>query len=247
MIQDHVHARSPGDLTRPRGDVGLAVVGDEVGADVEGSLALGRSSGRGEHGCTVRLGELDCGRGDTAVRGVDHDHLPGCQAAAIEHRVMRSEPCRWERGRTVVGDVIRDHVHVRLRHEAQFRIATMRGGPQDAQLAVEVAAARMLRTRGHLRQRWIDHHTLADAHGADLRTDFGDDPGDVHAGDVGQREPVHQKPAVALHDIEVVQRRGAYANDDVARSGLGIVDVDVLQHLGSARTAVQQRLHRSAS
>jgi hypothetical protein len=54
----------------------------------------------------------------------------------------------------------------------------------------------------------------------------------------------HLKPAIALHEIEPIERRGSHVDDHVPGAGLGVRDVDVLEDLRAPDLGVQHRFHR---
>ena len=58
---------------------------------------------------------------------------------------------------------------------------------------------------------------------------------DIHSRGCAGREPGHVVPALALHDVEAVQRARLDANKNIHPARRRIGNVDVLEHLGCRR------------
>ena len=134
-------------------------------------------------------------------------------------------------------------MNVRRRCQAVLGVAAVDGRADDGEVAVQIAATRQPRALGHLRQRGIDHHAVADVRTFHVVSDRDDFAGDIHARDVREGEARHREPAVALDHIEVVERGEHHPDDDVLRTGVGIGHVGVLEHLGPSGFSVQDRFH----
>ena len=90
----------------------------------------------------------------------------------------------------------------------------------------------------------VDDHARALPDPFDVGADGDDLAGDVHPGDVGERETGEQRRPLALEHVEAVERGRPHADDDVGRSGHRLRDVDDLEDLRPAEGAVQHGLHR---
>ena len=141
------------------------------------------------------------------------------------------------------GDVVGHPVAVRGRYKALLGVAAVERAAQDAQLAVEVAQARKPGVLGHPGHRRIGDHPVAGLPLRDLRADLGHYARDVHARDMGEGEPRHVVPAVALQHVEPVEGSSRHVEHHVAGPRDRRGHVRVLQHLGPARSPVQHRLH----
>jgi hypothetical protein len=175
--------------------------------------------------------------------GVDEHGLAERQPPGLEQGMVGGEKGGREGGRRVPRHVVGHAVDVGRGHEAALGVTAGDGASDHPELPVEVTHPGEPRPIGGAGERRVDDHPLPHCDAVDLGADRRHGPGEVHPGDVRQREPGQCEPPVALHDVEVVERGGGDVDHDVHRPRLGVGDVAVLEDVGPARVLVQERLH----
>src|SRR5437868_11875609 len=106
---------------------------------------------------------------------------------------------------------------VRLGRETKFGVAAVDRRTDDEQFAVNIAPTGELGAGWYADQRGIDDDAITNREPLDLGADGLHRAREIHARNVREMKPRHREPAVALHDVEVVQRGGGDGNDHIFR------------------------------
>ena len=243
-LHDHVHAALAGQPTHRRVPVlVVGVVDRDVGPELGRPLELLGRRGGGEHARPGELGDLDRRETDAADRPVDqdilarldprvgHEHPPGGAERDREARrllegiVLGQGDRLARRALHVLGQPARVHLAQHVDAEALRNLAV------PAVLADAAAPGR------------VQHHAVTDAWPLHPGADRRDHPGDVAAGDVGERSRLAGH-ALAGEDVEGVERARADPHHHLAgpRDGIGPAGL-VGQDLGASMAVDDDRAH----
>jgi hypothetical protein len=205
------------------------VVHGRVRSELTSALELHLARRRDEHMCSEGLRDRER-RGRDAAPDAPREHpLALAQSRPCdEHPVGRLEDERKRRG-LLEAQSVRNRVDVRRGHGDQLRV---RAVPVLAD-HVDPAAADL--------DAGIEDDALAELQAADAVAERLDHACAVGAEDARLR---HRGEPFADPDVEMVQRRGAQADEHLARPGLWIRSLLELEHLGAAVLVDPHRAHR---
>lgn len=208
-----------------------AMVNDFVGADELGFLELYVITCGGDDMGAEEFCNLDSGAADPTSRSDHKNALGGLKLSAMDEHVPRGlENKGNSRG---VGPI----EIFRVRHAVQFGAANVFGATavnhvaEVGEVAAKVVVAREAGgtlTAGDARR---EDHLLADVHGGDLGTDFGDFAGNITARYVRKRYGNAGK-AAPYPEIEVVQGAGVDTDEDFTRAEMRLGNVGIAKNAG---------------
>ena len=205
------------------------VVHGRVGAQLAGALELRVAGGGHEHARAERLRDRE-GRGRDAAADSPGEHpLALAQPRARHEHPERGLEDEWEGRRLLEAQAVGDGVDVRRRHRDQLGVRAV------AVLAdhVDSPVARL--------DAGIDDDPLAGLEAAHAVAQLLDNTRSVRSEDARLR---HRRHSLADPDVEMVQRRGAQADEHLACSGLRIGRLLEHEHLGAAVLVDPHRAHR---
>ena len=224
------------------GDVLAVVIDDVVRAELARLGHLLFPARGGDDAAMVELGDLDRGRTD-AARGGEHEHiLAEAQRGARGEHVPRGEENQRHGGGFLEAHVVRDADRRVLGRGHEFGVAAI-----DAHAEQRVGAAEVVVAGGALlalaaAQRGGEQDAPARLHTA---AQFAD--GHHFAGDIAAEDARHgnfrARDALPDEQVEVIERGGAHAQQDLVGLDGGLGDVFVRQHLRPAVTVNSRDFH----
>ena len=233
MLHDHVHAALAGDLLDLGRNILLVVIDHVVGAEFARLRELALAARGGDHAALEQLGDLDGGGADAARRRQHQHVLAGLKLGARHEHVPRGKKHQGRGGGILEAHVVGNLNDAVLGRREQFRIAAVDGVAEHGEAAAEVVIAReaLLALAAALSRgkQYAPARLDALAEFAD-RDHFARD---VAAQDVGHRE-LHAGDAGAYEQVEMIQRAGTDADQDLVGFDLRLRHVVVDEHFGTA-------------
>ena len=199
QVDHHVNAQATRRSLDGFGEILPGGVDSVIQTQSLGSLELARRSGGAPDFAAHRMGELDCGRADTAADRVDQDTLAGRNAGLREECVVRGDEGFGDTAAAGEIEIVRDAGDQALVGDHVLSLATAADDSENAVAGLDRSD--------------------------DIGTEGVDFAGVFEAWNVGGRAGRGGIHTLALQQVSPVQSAGANANADLVAPRLGCGDL----------------------
>src|SRR5215470_1744392 len=214
-VEDDVDPTPAGEILHARAELRCGrVVDDIVGAQLLRLRELPVAPSGDDRACAHAFGHQEAEATHAAADCLDQDVLALLKLHTFEETVPGGVTGQRKRRRLLEPHVLGDRLKIRRRHLAVLRVAAVELAAQALLPLAELVAPEDARRADAALDAVLDHDAVALLPAGHARSQLRDLARNVEAED--PRQPARRRASGAQRQIGVIDRRRAYAHDDLA-------------------------------